>query len=75
MIVILSRSVPSQREYIRNEAYLGRYVQANLFALCWVERMLQIEGDKENRIMDWILRKFFTDTLYHSTSKRPDLYT
>ena len=74
LINIISRPMPALREYVRNEAYLGRYVQANLIAICWAERMMQVEKDTTNRILDWVLRKFFTNTIYQSTEKRPDLY-
>ena len=74
MINLLSRPMPGKREYLRGEAYLGRYVQSNLFALCWVERMLQVENDQNNRIYDWIKRKFFSKTLYDTVSLFPHNY-
>ena len=74
LIILIARPMPSMREYVRAEAYLGRYVQANLFAICWCERMLQVEKDQTNRILDWILRTFFYDPLYHSAEKSPELY-
>ena len=70
----VSRPVPNVREYVRQETYLGRFVMSNMFGLCWIERMLQIEQDKTNRIFDWVVRKFFTNPIYQTVSERPDLY-
>lgn len=73
-IILISRPVPTYKEYTRNEAYLGRFVNGNLFAMTWVERMMQIEADKKNKILDWVLMKFFQKPLYHSVLENSDLY-
>ena len=73
-IILISRPVPTFKEYLRGEAYLGRFVHGNLFAMTWVERMLQVEADKTNKILDWILMKFFRKPLYHSVLENSDLY-
>lgn len=66
--------MPDVREYLRFETYLGRYVQSNLFAISWLERMLQVEQDQNDRIFDWVMRKFFYNPIYHSVTEKPELY-
>ena len=74
IIILFSRPVPTLKEYTRNEGYLGRYVNANLFALTWIERMMQVEDDQKLTILDWVLTKFFTKPLYQSVLESPELY-
>ena len=74
MIILFSRPVPTLKEYARMEGYLGRFVNGNLFAMTWMERMLQVEDDKKGKIMDWVLQKFFKKPLYSSVLENNDLY-
>ena len=64
MLVTITRSVPSVKEFLRFEGLMGRFVHLNLLPLSWCERMMQAEYDENNKIYAWLLQNVLNESPY-----------
>ena len=74
ILATVTRPMPAKREFLRSEAYLGRYSQQNLMLLCWIERMMQIEKDKDLKYARWVVQNVLDQTPFKEVAANRDLY-
>ena len=64
MLVTITRASPPVKEFLRLEGLMGRFVQQNILPLSWIERMLQVEFDDDNKNYTWLLKNILQTTPY-----------